>query len=249
VAFQLMFTVLGVLAQSVGTAVFPSLSLLGGRGDMDGFRQTLTGALRSVLFMSIPASVGMFVLAVPIVSTISERGQWTAEDTAKTAWALQFFAVGLAGFALQEVLARAFYALRDTATPVRIAVGGMMLNVILSLILIRVVQGQGPFGGLALANSLATMVESLALWVFLRRRANGLNERNVLDMTARTLIASLVMGVVVYAIAKQFVGLSGPILLVVGAVIGAGVFEVAALLLGIAEARSMPGTLLGRVRR
>src|SRR5262249_27837966 len=152
----------------------------------------------------------------PLVATIYQRGRWSSEDTLATAWALQFFSLGLAGFALQEVLARAFYALRDTMTPVIIAVGGMALNVILSLMLINFVQGrsyvfgpaanplvalslwtpfagQGPFGGLALANSLATMIESAALWLVLRRRLSGLHDRQILGMALRTLIAALVM--------------------------------------------------------
>src|SRR5262249_6030499 len=136
VAFQLMFTVLGILGRSVGTDVVQSHAALGANEDYEGFRNTLAGAIRSVLFLSIPATVGMFALATPLVKTIYEHGRWTPENTIATAWALQFFAVGLVGFALQEVLARAFYALRDTITPVTVGVAGMLLNVALSLLLI-----------------------------------------------------------------------------------------------------------------
>jgi len=253
VAFSLMFTVLGVLGQSVGTAVFPSLVALGVQEDTEGFRRTLAGALRSVLFTSIPASIGMIVLAGPLVATIYQRGRWSADDTAATAWALQFFALGLAGFALQEVLARAFYALRDTATPVAIAVGGMILNVILSLILMRVVHGgqstQGPFGGLALANTLATAVESLALWLLFRRRLNGLHDAQVLEMAGRTLIASLVMGAAVWLVAQALNTLPAWVVLITGGFIGVAVFEGVALLIGLPEARSVPMALLRRFHR
>jgi putative peptidoglycan lipid II flippase len=252
-AFGLMFTVLGVLGQSIGTAVFPTLSALAAEGDTDGYRQALSGALRNVLFLSIPASVGMIVLAVPMIATILQHGQWTADDTLATAWALRFFSLGLVAFALQEVLARAFYALRDTATPVLIGIGGMILNVILSLLLIRIVRGQnpveGPFGGLALANALATMIESLALWLVLRRRLSGLDDKRILNMAGRTLIASLVMGLVVWLVAGLLNALPAVIVLVVGAVIGLIVFEIAALALGLAEARTIPGIVLRRFQR
>jgi putative peptidoglycan lipid II flippase len=272
VAFTLMFTVLGVLGQSVGTAVFPSLAALSAQNDYDGFRRTLAGALRGVLFMSIPATIGLMVLAVPLIATINEHGRWSAQDTMAAAWALQFFAVGLVGFALQEILARAFYALYDTMTPVLIGVSGMILNVILSLILIQFVQGQsvpfgpmqnplrsvnlwlpgagqGPFGGLALANSLATLIESVVLWLLLRRRLNGLDDRQVLSVAGRALIAALVMGFVVYGIAHAIGNLPPVMVLIVGAAVGMISFELLALRLNIPEARSVPETVLRRFRR
>jgi putative peptidoglycan lipid II flippase len=271
-AFQLMFTVLGVLGQSVGTAVFPSLVALGVQEDLPGFRRTLSGALRSVLFLSLPASVGLIVLGGPLVATIYQHGRWTADDTLATTWALRFFALGLAGFALQEVLARAFYALRDTVTPVIVAVGGMLLNVALSLILIRVIQGQhsdfgllidplrslslwivpvgeGPFGGLALANALATTVESGALWLLLRRRLKGLDDRTMLGMLARALLASLAMGGLVLPVGALLGNRSPLLVLGLGTGVGLVSFEVLALALRLPEARSMPSMLLRRIRR
>jgi putative peptidoglycan lipid II flippase len=272
VAFALMFTVLGVLGQSVGTAIFPSLAALSARDDREGFRRSLAGAMRDVLFTSLPASVGMIVLAVPLVAAINQRGHWSADDTTATAWALQFFALGLAGFALQEVLARAFYALRDTTTPVTIAVGGMLLNVALSLALIRFVHGQqsqfgapanplstlslwivppgqGPFGGLALANALATTVESAALWLVLRRRLNGLYDRQVLGMALRVLLASLAMGVVVVVVANWLEGRSPVLPLSAGTLAGVIAFEACALVLGLQEARTLPMAFVRRFRR
>ncbi|MBN1678913.1 MAG: murein biosynthesis integral membrane protein MurJ, partial [Anaerolineae bacterium] len=107
VAFTLMFTVLGILGQSVGTAVFPTLSTLSAQDDLDDFRRTLAGALSSVLFLSIPAGIGLAVLARPVVALLLERQEWTATDTAGTAWALALFSIGLAGHTVLEVLVRA----------------------------------------------------------------------------------------------------------------------------------------------
>ncbi len=272
VAFTLMFTVLGVLGQSVGTAVFPSLAALRAQEDFAGFRRTLAEALRGVIFMSMPATIGLIILAAPLVAAISQHGRWTADDTMAAAWALRFFALGLVGFALQEVLARAFYALYDTITPVTIAVGGMLLNVILSLTLIHVVQGtpvpfgpmqnplqslslwvpaagQGPFGGLALANSLATMIESAVLWLILRRKLQGMHDRHVLSAGFRALIASLVMGAVVFIVAQWLDNRSVYVVLVVGALVGIVTFELLALAFRLPEARSIPETVLRRIRR
>ncbi len=271
-AFALLFTVLGVLGQSVGTAVFPTLSALSAQHDLDGFRRVLASAMRGVLFMAFPATVGLIVLAVPLVDTLYHHGSWAAPYTEATAWALQFFAVGLAGFALQEVLARAFYALRDTLTPVVIGILGVILNVLLSLILLRIIHGhlvlfgtplppftalslwivpvgQGPFGGLALANALATLIESVALWLLMRRRLIGILDREILSAAVRAGLAALIMGVVIYGFAQAARDLPPVLLLSGGTLIGAAVFEGLAAAFGLDEARTIPRALLRRFRR
>ena len=273
VAFNLMFVVLGVIGQSVGTAIFPTLSLLGARDDgYAGFRRTLAGALRGVLTLAIPATIGMILLAGPLVATIYERGRWSQADTLAASWALMFYALGLSAFVLQEVLNRAFFALQDTLTPVAIAIGGMLINVLLSLLLIRVVQGQaipfgtpvnpltslalwtespgqGPFGGLALANALATMIESAVLWALLRRRIGSLEDRAVLRTSLRALAAALPMGAVVYLVAGLLANQPAPVILLGAGAAGLVVFQGAALLVGLPEARAVPAALLGRFRR
>ncbi|MFN7210449.1 MAG: murein biosynthesis integral membrane protein MurJ, partial [Aggregatilineales bacterium] len=217
IAFTLMFVVLGVVAQSAGTAIFPTLSLYGARGDLAQFRHTLVGALRGVLFVAIPATGGLIVLAQPLVSALFERGAWSRVDTLATAWALSFFATGLAAFALQELLARAFYALRNTLAPVAVAVGGLLLNVALSLTLIQVVRGaeagQGAHGGLALANALATLVESAVLWLWLRRKIDGLADRAILHMIGRVSLATLGMSASVWAVGQLLAG-AAPLVIV-----------------------------------
>jgi putative peptidoglycan lipid II flippase len=254
VAFTLMFTVLGILGQSVGTAVFPTLSTLSAQHDADDFRRTLAGALSSVLFLSIPAGIGLAVVSQPVVALLYQRGEWTATDTAGTAWALALFSIGLAGHSVLEILVRAFYALHDTWTPVKIGTAAMALNIALSLGLIRVFGypdstnfARGPFGGLALAMSIATAVESTTLWIILWRRIGGIEERRVLGGAARTLIASLIMaaaaGGFLWALPDLFV-----LFRALGAMgIGAVVFGIAALALDVEQAEMVP-RLLRRVR-
>ncbi len=255
VAFALMFTVLGVLGQSVGTAVFPTLSTLSAQHDMDDFRRTLAGALNSVLFLSIPAGIGLAVVSQPVITVLYQRGEWTSTDTAGTAWALALFSIGLAGHTVLEVLVRAFYALHDTWTPVKIGTASMALNIALSLVLIRVFGypdstnfARGPFGGLALSMSISTALESTTLWIILRRRIAGIDERRVLGGAARTLIASLVMA----ALAGGFLLLLPdlPALFrMVGAIgIGGAGFWIAALLLRVEQAALLPRLILRRVR-
>jgi putative peptidoglycan lipid II flippase len=178
-AWTLMFFALGIIGQSIGTALFPTLAALAGSGDFAGFRRRLSGALRGVTLLAIPATIGMIVLGEWGIGLLFERifggGAWTADDTRATAWALTFFAVGMVGHALLEVLSRGFYALSDTRTPVLIGAAAMIANIVFSLLLIRVIGDptsltRGTFAGLALANSVTTLVEAGILWLLLRRR-------------------------------------------------------------------------------
>jgi len=253
-AWTLMFFVLGVIAQSVGTAVFPSLSALAANKDMDGFKDRLAGALRGVLFLAFPATVGLILLGQVGISLLLQYGAWTPESTAATAWALSFFALGIAGHSLLEVLSRAFYALADTRTPVLVGIASMAANIALSLVLVHVVGdantlSRGSFAGLALANSLATLLEGAALWWLLRRRIGSLKDGYVLNGAARALAAALGMGAVVWLLVNALTETGGLLTALIGAGVGGGVFFVLAFVFGVEEARTMPKLVFGRFRR
>lgn len=258
VAFQLMFFALGIIAQSVGSAVFPTLSALHAEGDYDGFKERLSQAMRSVLFLALPATVALILVGEPLVS-IFERGEWTAESTAATAWALSFYATGIAGFALLEVLSRAFYALADTWTPVIIGVGAIISNIILSLLFIQFIGepdnlARGQFAGLALANALTTLVEAFVLWRLMRRRIgsegtiNGINDKYIFAGVWRAGVAALVMGVALWLL-TQFLPYEGFIVAIIGAVVGGLVFFGVSIALGLPEARAIPMIVLRRFKR
>jgi putative peptidoglycan lipid II flippase len=253
-AFTLMFTALGVIGQSMGTAVFPSLSAQAARGDMPGYRRTLAGAVRSVLFLAIPASVGLIVLGEPLVTLLFQRGAWSAEATAGTAWALQFFALGLVGHALLEILARAFYALHDTWTPVLVGVITMLLNIALNAALINVIGdpdslARGPAAGLALAMTLATAIETTTLWVILRRRIGGMDGPRVWALVWRTLAAAVIMGAAVWGVLLMIGDDHVLITVGVGTGVGACAFFALAVLFGLEEARAVPRMALRRLGR
>lgn len=258
VAFQLMFFALGIIAQSVGSAVFPTLSTLHAEGNYDGFKARLSQAMRSVLFLALPATVALILMSEPLIS-IFERGEWTAESTAATAWALRFYATGIAGFALLEVLSRAFYALADTWTPVLVGVGAILSNIVLSLLLVQVVGepddlARGPFGGLALANALTTLVEALVLWWLIRRRIGaqgsitGINDRYIIAGAWRAGVAAVVMGVVLWLL-DQFLPYAGVVVAIIGAIVGGAVFFGTSIALGLPEARAIPMLVLRRFKR
>jgi putative peptidoglycan lipid II flippase len=254
VAWFLMFFVLGIIAQSVGTAVFPSLAKLAAERDFATFSERLAFAIRSVLFLALPASVGLIVVGNPLVTVLFERGAWTSQATAGTAWALAFFAVGIAGHSLLEVLARAFYALSDTRTPVLVGIASLMVNIVLSVIFIRIIGDpntleRGPIAGLALANSVTTLVEAGVLWLLLQRRLDKFPTRTLLLGASRAAGAALIMGAVVATSSAILTDQSALIRLLAGAGLGVTAYFVAALILRVPEARSVPQLVLRRFRR
>jgi putative peptidoglycan lipid II flippase len=189
-AFRLMYLPTGLFGVSIATATVPAVSRHAARSDNVAVRGTLAEGLSLMLVMNVPATVGLIVLATPIVRVIFERRAFLPSDTAATAAALQFYAVGLLGYSIVRIASPAFYALGDSRTPVRISIAAVIANAGLNLALVRVL----GYRGLALGTSVAALFNAGALIWFLHRRLDGLDDRRVLSSFARIIVASLVMG-------------------------------------------------------
>lgn len=174
--FALMLMAQAAIAQSVAIAVLPTFSAQFARGETDEMRHSLVLALRGMLLLALPAAVGLMLLRHPLVAMLYQRGEFDAAATDMVAWALLWYAAGLVGHAVLEVLTRAFYAQQDTRTPVLVGGLAMSLNVVFSFAFSAWFERIGwmPHGGLALANSLATALEASILFALMRRRLNGL---------------------------------------------------------------------------
>jgi len=166
---------LALFGMAIATAVFPTLAEQAAGDEMGKLRSTLAGSLRFALFLTIPASAGLILLRWPVVTFLLEHGAFTQTSTEITGNALLFYALGLWAHGATEVLSRGFYALRDTRTPVALAVLAMLLNWLFIVVLV------GPLGyrGIALAMSLAASVEAGLLLLLLRRRLGGLREGEI----------------------------------------------------------------------
>jgi putative peptidoglycan lipid II flippase len=246
-AWLIMLLPQGIFAQATATAAFPTFSALAARGQMADFRSTVSSTLRAILFLCLPATIGLIMLRVPLIQVLLERGAFDARSTEWVATALGFYALGLAGHSAVEILSRAFYALHDTMRPVAVGLGAMGLNIILSLILGRPAESGGmAHAGLALANSVATLLEMIVLWVLLTRKAGGMPWREVGISVLRTLAASAVMGVVLWSF-LYYLGDSSPWLTAIGgALLGGGMFLLAAIVLRASEPAAVWNTLRRR---
>ena len=247
-AFTLMLMPQTIIAKAVGVASLPTFSAQVARGEMDALKNTFGRTLRGVLFLSLPASIGLILLRQPIVAMLFERGFFTPESTELVAWALLWFALGLVGHSLLEVVVRAFYAMYDTWTPVTVGVIAMSLNVVFSLVFAAGFSRLGlpPHGGLALANSLATALEVAALLLLIRKRLGGLGLRRLRQGLIGSAAASVVMAIGLWLwigiTAGASVWLSG----VGGVFLGASLYWAIALAMDVPEARQLPRMVLSR---
>jgi len=196
-AWQLLMLPHGVLALSISTVVFPTLAALYSKGDNDQFRATLDRTLRPLLFLSIPSGIGLLLLREPIVQVIFQGGDFDESSTRLVIAPLAWFAAGLVGYALTEILTRVFYATRDTMTPV---VTGL-LTVVLNLLLCVLFMESLGYTGLALALSVTTGAEAIILLVFLRQRIGHVVEANFGSWLLKVVAAAAIMtGVILFTV-------------------------------------------------
>ena len=227
-AFPIMIMPEAAIAQSIAIAALPTFSAQVARGRKDHMRTSLAASLRGALLLAIPASVGLVLLRRPLVALLYQRGEFGADSTAIVAWALLWYAAGLVGHSVVEITSRAFYALRDTKTPVVIGILTMGLNLVLSLLFTRLflVLGWMPHGGLALANSLATFLEMIGLLILMRRRLDGMDGRLIWQGVRQAGVGAAAMAAVLGGWLRLSAG--RPVLVVVlgGLVSGAAAYAV-----------------------
>jgi putative peptidoglycan lipid II flippase len=251
-AFRLMYLPIGIFGVSVATAALPDLSRQFGERDTAGMRRTLSSALRLMLVMNVPAMVGLMVLATPIVELVLEYNRFTDADTSATAMALIFYAPGLLGYSAVKIISPAFYAMKDSRTPVAVSFASVAANLALNLMLVRVL----GYRGLALGTAIAALMNAgLLLWIF-RGRTDGVDGRALLATLVKIAIAAAVMGIAAHiAFAWLATLLPGDRVVwratrVFGAIgLALVVLAAAAELLHIEEFKDAAARVLKRVRR
>src|SRR5256884_4822812 len=193
-AFQLMLLPLGVFSIAISAAIFPTLSHYASLGQVGRMRDAVQQGIRWILFLTLPTVIVMVVLRRPIVNLLFQYGNFGDEARELTQAAFLFYSIGLAGHALVQILARAYFAARDTTTPLALTLISIGLNVVLDVLLAPLLFVKG----LALANSISTLVEAGLLLVLLTSRARlrlvGLGVSSLKQVSA-----SLLMGVAMFA--------------------------------------------------
>ena len=192
-ADRVMELVLGGYSIALSTAILPLLARQASTNRLEDMKSTLSFAMRLVLFITLPATVGLMLLRVQIIEVLFQSGEFDAQSTALTAWALLFFAIGLSAFSMIKIIVQAFYALHDTWTPVIVAAFSLLVNVVLNFLFFRWLRNGGP----PLATSLAAFFDTFTLMIVFRWRFGTLGLRSMAHSCMNFMLASTMMGVLV----------------------------------------------------
>ena len=192
-AFLVYMLPQGMFSVAVATVLFPALSRFASRGDMDGFRRTVSSGLRQIAFLLIPAAVVSAVLAGPIIRILFQRGAWQPPQTPVVAAVLAAFSAGLVFNGAMLMLNRGFFSLQSNWVPTAVALGNLFLNVILDVVLYRV----GAWG-IALSTAICNIAGTAALLFLLRRRIGRFGERAIAVTVIKVVLASGVVALVAW---------------------------------------------------
>lgn len=188
--------ILGIFITAITTVIFPELSKAANEGNYDNLKSKMRNGINMILLISIPSTVGIIILAEPIVKLAFERGAFDKNATILTSSALVFYSLGLVGIAMRYFLNRVYYSIQDTKTPMINGFIAVVINTVLNFILIQFMAHKG----LALATSISAVVTSMLLLYGLRKKLGCLGTMKLIKCTFQSLFASVIMGAVMYII-------------------------------------------------
>ncbi len=228
---------LGVVGVAVGVALLPLLTRQLASGDRAGAADSQNRAIEYALLLTLPAAAALMVIAEPIVSVLFERGAFDSRATANTASALAAFAVGLPAYVLIKALTPGFFARQDTATPVKIAVCAMILNVAFAVVLMQFL----AHVGIALATACSAWINAFSLGLVLHRRGEFRTDKRLRRNAGCAILAALAMAAALFGaaigLAPWLAGAAVERVSALGALVGVGLIVYAAV-----------ATLLGALR-
>ncbi len=247
-AFPIMTVPLVVIGSGIGIATLPTFSAQVARGEMSALRNSLTAALRGVLLLAIPATLGLILLRQTLIAFLFQRGNFTPLSTQMTAWALLWYTVGLVFHCVLEILVRAFFALHDTRTPAFVSAAAMGLNIGFCFAFSAFFNWIGwmPLGGLALAMSVSTGIETTTLFIMLRKRLHGIQGKDLAKGAGAAVIGTLGMSAAILFWMNNSQNYSATLITLGGVFLGGIVYGLILFLLHVPELNSL-GSYAGRI--
>ena len=240
-ANRLNSLILGVFISAITTVIFPLLAKEFNNNNIEGMKKVMAYGVNMILLITIPATVGLIVLAKPIVEVAFERGEFDAVATIMTSQALIFYSLGLVAMSLRLLITKVYYSLQDTKTTMINGAISVGFNIVLNLILVKFM----AHAGLAFATSIATTIATLLMFYGLKKKIGSLGTKNYIITFAKSGLASAIMGVVAYVIYNVLYDtlgvskLSNLISLLSAAGVGVIIYGVLCYVFGIEEVREI----------
>lgn len=235
-ANKLSSSIISLFVLTIATVIYPSISKMAAKNNIKGVKKSVEEAINTINILIVPATIGIMIFSTPLVILLFDRGAFTDKDVIMTSSALFFYTIGTMGFALRQILTKVFYAMQDTKTPVINASIGVAINIILNIIL-SIYMG---ISGLALATSIAAIVGTILLLISLRKKIGQLGTRNILKVFTKSLIASVIMGIIAKTLYEVLVSqLSTNVSMIISAGFGAIVYGIIIYYMKIEEIDSL----------
>lgn len=227
--YRINIFVTGLFITSITSVLYPLFSKLGANNNIEKLKDKLSLSINTVVLITLPISVGAFILAEPIVRVLFERGKFDGDATLITSQVLACYAIGIVASGIRDIVIRVYYSLKDTKTPMKNSILCVMFNIIFNLIFIRFLKAPG----LALASSLSAIVAVIFLMVNLRRKIGRLHAKNMIISFFKTGFATIVMSVAVLFVYNRFGYINENLNLALSIITGALVYAVIVLNLKI----------------
>jgi putative peptidoglycan lipid II flippase len=250
-AFRVYMLPQGVFAVALATVIFPTLSRLAARGDLDGLRLTVGAGSRQMLFLLVPAAALLLVLSEPITRVLYQRGEFDAAQTDLVAEALLFFSLSLPFAGVNLILIRAFFSLQRPWMPTMIALGNLGINAGLDALLYKPL----GIGGIPLSTAIVSFLTTILLAAVLRTLMGGLDARRTLDSALRIAVAGALTALVALGVREALDAsvsdsfLAQAAVIVVAGSAGLAVYAAAVWALRVHEARTIWALARGQFAR
>lgn len=186
--------ILNIFVLAITTVIFPMLTKESSKKNKDSIKKIMSHSINVIMIITIPATIGIIILAFPIIRLLFERGAFDTTATNMTAMALIFYSIGLIGTGLRDILSKVFYSLQDTKTPMINGILAVGVNIGLNLLLVR----QMAHLGLALATSMADIFATILLFFSLQKKMGSIDIKSNITCFIKLGVSASIMGIVVY---------------------------------------------------
>lgn len=248
-ASKLEGVISALFISTIGSVIYPKISTLYNKGLDRHFNSVINKSINTIILLIIPISIGIIVLANPLVSLIFERGKFDASATNLTSIALSFYCIGMIGGGVTTILNKVFYSLNDTKVPMISSIISIITNIVLNLISIRYL----GYKGLALSTSISSIVCTILLLRFLIKKNIGFKLQKVIKTFMKSLIASIIMGFITYLSYKilnmnvDIRSIENPLILLTSIGIGAITYTIIILNMNIDEVNNILSSIRAKI--